>query len=98
MLACSSTGEKSGHDKVEALTAAQLEVRENLKTPSTAEFPWVKAEDVVEQIDDNTFFVKGYVDSENSFGAMIRTYFTCTVDFSLENPDEYIVRDLKFYE
>lgn len=55
----------------------------------------MKAEDVVEQIDDNTFFVKGYVDSEDSFGAMVRTDFSCVVEF-LDN-NKYIVRDLKFY-
>jgi hypothetical protein len=98
-LACGGSGssvEKKGHSEVEAWTAAQLEVERNLKSPSSAKFPWVKSEDVVNKINDDTFKVKSYVDSENSFGAMVRTNFSCTVEFTGE--DTYIVKDLEFWK
>lgn len=49
-------------------------IKENLKSPSTAEF-----EESFEYICDegNIIKVKGYVDSQNSFGAMIRGKFVC---------------------
>jgi len=89
------TEKETGHSKVEAWTAAQLEVERNLKSPSTADYPW-SYDEYVDKIDDNTFIVRAYVDSENSFGAKVRTNFSCTVKFTGE--DTYIVKDLEFWE
>jgi len=85
---------KRGHDEVDAWTAAQLEVKKNLVAPSTAKFPW-GTKGYVTKIDDNTYKINAYVDSENSFGAMIRTNFSCTVIY-LGN-DKYKVEDLTFW-
>ena len=93
---CSGSEEvKEEFDEVDAWTAAQLEVEENLVSPSTAEFPW-GTKGYVTKIDDNTYKINAYVDSENSFGAMVRTHFSCTVRY-LGN-DKYIVEDLVFWE
>jgi len=95
-LTCTSTSEEEeeGHTtKVEAWAAAQLAVEENLKSPSTASFPW-SAEDHVTKVSDDVFEVEGCVDSENSFGAEIRTHFGCTIEFTGE--DTYTVKDLQF--
>lgn len=89
----SESSTKEGHSDVEAWIAAQLEVEANLKSPSTAKFP-LGTEEHVTKINDNTFKVNAYVDSENSFGAMIRTNFSCTVEFTGE--DTYLVKDLEF--
>ena len=86
---------ESGHSIIEAWTAAQIEVERNLKSPSTAKYPW-DAKEYVTKINDNDFKVRSYVDSENSFGATIRTNFSCTVEFTGE--DTYIVKDLQFWE
>lgn len=49
-------------------------IKNNLKAPNTAEF-----KENFEYIcnEENIVEVKGYVDSQNSFGATIRGYFTC---------------------
>ncbi|MCZ8330414.1 MAG: hypothetical protein O9282_03785 [Flavobacterium sp.] len=61
--------------KIEALSYSQVCVEQNLKSPSTAEFPY--ATDGVVQINDSVFVVNSYVDSQNGFGAMIRTKYRC---------------------
>ena len=91
----SNSTKETGHTNIEAWTAAQLEVERNLKSPSTAKFPW-SSEGYVTKIDNNTFDIQSYVDSENSFGAMIRTNFSCTVKFT--GQDTYIVQDLEFWQ
>ena len=50
-------------------------VREMLKSPSTADFPDTTA--TREQ--GGAFDVRGVVDSQNSFGATVRSTFGCTV-------------------
>jgi len=54
---------------------AQDFIKDNLKSPSTAEFPYYKSNDVmiVTMPDDkNTYAVKAWVDAKNSFGVPIR--------------------------
>lgn len=53
-------------------------VKDRLKSPSSAEFPNVLAKNV---IDENTFSLDSYVDSENGFGAMLRANFHCKVKY-----------------
>lgn len=56
-------------------------IKQNLKTPSIAQF-----EEEFDYIcnEENIIEVKGYVDSQNSFGAMIRGKFTCQY-FAIQN-------------
>lgn len=55
-----------------------------LKSPATASFG--EAEEwAYEQVDDNTVRVKSWVDSQNSFGALIRSYFTAIVSVHDDN-------------
>ncbi len=63
-----------------AVWCAQERVKKMLKAPSTAKFP-SRAESLVEQIDEQTYQVRSYVDAQNSFGAMLRTRYMCTVEF-----------------
>jgi len=84
-----------GHTNKEAWTSAQIAVENNLKSPSNTKYPW-GYDEYVTKINDDTFKVKAYVDSENSFGATVRTNFSCTVEFTGE--DTYIVKDLQFWE
>ena len=53
-------------------------VKELLKSPSTAEFPY-GSEQFVTQIDEDTFIINSYVDSQNSFGEMLRTKYVCQI-------------------
>lgn len=57
------------------------EVKQQLKSPSSAKFPFSYAdEDVMITKSGNTYTVKSWVDAENSFGAKIR----CNFDVKLE--------------
>jgi hypothetical protein len=51
-------------------------VTERLKAPSSAEFPGA---DLVEPLGGDQYQVTAAVDSQNGFGAMIRTGYVCTI-------------------
>lgn len=64
-----------------AYRAAMNIVAKNLKAPATAKFPGDWEESVsVEKAGICKFRVVGYVDSQNAFGAMIRTHYTLNVE------------------
>lgn len=65
------TSEK-GHS-VQAYTATKKKILSSLKSPSTANF----STHLTEAKGNNEYWVAGYVDSQNSFGAMIRTTYGC---------------------
>lgn len=55
-------------------------VKSQLKSPSSAKFPFSYAdEDVSIMKSGNTYTVKAWVDAENSFGAKLRSDFTVTI-------------------
>jgi hypothetical protein len=51
-------------------------VRDYLKTPSKAEFSGIAETKIVAQ-GNGKYAVIGWVDSQNSFGAMMRTNYVC---------------------
>lgn len=53
-------------------------VRERLKSPSTAKFP-TSDESTVQPISGGDYEVTSYVDSQNAFGATLRSNYTCVV-------------------
>lgn len=80
---------------------AQTAVKEKLKSPSSAKFPW--------GFDDYTFkdygsskdhfgytryLVTGYVDSQNSYGAQIRTKWAVEMDYNKSSETYYVIRVL----
>lgn len=65
-------------DIIAAYTMAQEFVKDRLKSPGSAEFPW-HANSYVTALGNNRFRVKAYVDSQNVFGALIRTNFDLTL-------------------
>lgn len=78
------------------ITVTQQIVESKLKAPATADFPWGFDEYKIEEVESDRaaegftrYNVVGYVDSENSFGANIRSKYT--VIFDLNDDD-------KFYE
>ncbi len=57
---------------------SQSFLKDRLKAPSTASFPWYSDSSVtVTHEGAGVFTVRAYVDSRNSFGAMLRTRYTC---------------------
>jgi len=82
-----STGLDSIHIEVAAKFRAEKAVKLILKAPSTAEFQeetkrcWI--------MPDSTIIVKGDVDAQNSFGAMIRNSYFVKFKWSINpNKDE----------
>ena len=67
--------------KVDAWVMAQQFVEENLKAPGTAKWGWQIPDDVVTQTGPKTFRVNAWVDSQNTFGAVIRTKFVCELEY-----------------
>ena len=67
----------------------QQNILDQLKAPSTATFcDYADCEFVV--YDDGSIVVKGWVDAQNSYGAMLRTHFRSTVTYDAQgNADIY---------
>ncbi len=81
----SSTSTKAP-DKIDAWVMAQQFVEDRLKSPSTADFgsafgDYQDPEKVVTDLGGDKFSVRAWVDSQNSFGATIRTHFVCEVEY-----------------
>jgi hypothetical protein len=69
---------------VEAWVVSQEFVKRTLKSPSTADFGGVfhdpqSAEECCKKRNDDTWRCSGWVDSQNGFGATVRTRFSVTV-------------------
>jgi|GEM_PF-6058630 len=64
--------------KFGAYVYARAYIEVNLKAPSTAKFLDYNPK-LVDMFDDSTFHVDGYVDSQNSFGAMLRMRYDATI-------------------
>ena len=76
----SDSSEEKDYDDYawDAKICAMQIVEQNLKAPSTADFPAPSLMSASNPYGD-TWVIEGYVDAENSFGAMIRENFTVTL-------------------
>lgn len=81
------------HNIIEAYAIAATLIQKQLKAPSTAEFAY-NIDDVVQK-NDSTFFIKSYVDSENSFGAKIRADYVCTITYTSDDVAHLDIIDFK---
>jgi hypothetical protein len=88
LISCS----EKENDKLDAMGAAQSYVEKQLKSPSTAKFSNMKSTLQYE----NVFAVEGSVDSQNSFGAMIRNDFSCIIEFTGPFSNKYYVKNFEF--
>ena len=67
-------------DKYEAWYYAQKFTEKKLATPKSADFPSYHTDGVkVENIGDDKFSVRGYVDAQNAFGAVVRSRFEAKI-------------------
>ncbi len=64
--------------KVETQILCQQLVKGELKSPSTADFPWTAQ---TYRKGKNRWVINSYVDSQNGFGATIRTNYFCDVSY-----------------
>lgn len=77
-LSIKSPSANPNGDTIGAFAISQQFVKDRLKAPSTAEFPWYSSESVT-PLGEERYRVQSYVDSQNSFGAMIRTKYVAIV-------------------
>lgn len=69
------------NDNTMAFVMAKDFVEKSLKAPSTASFPWTTLDSEITNIGDCTYTVRSYVDSENSFGAKVRTSYFAKIKY-----------------
>lgn len=62
----------TGHSDIEVCVEAEFLLKQFLKSPSTADFPTCSSM-IIERLSEEQFKVSSYVDSQNGFGAMIRS-------------------------
>ena len=74
-----STNSKVEDHTWEACRQSQDFVKKVLVAPATAEFPSCN-EVTKKRLEGNTYQVVGWVDSQNKFGAMLRTNYICTME------------------
>lgn len=79
----------------EIWVAAQGFARDRLKAPRTAKFPYSMDISITDNGNGN-YTVNGYVDSENSFGAMLRTDFECKMFYNTSDESFYLT-GFEFY-
>ncbi|EKE79448.1 hypothetical protein A10D4_12809 [Idiomarina xiamenensis 10-D-4] len=73
-------------DKSMAYVMGQHFIEKRLKAPSTADFPWMSSDGVYVSVMGNCeFHVRGFVDAQNGFGAMIRTNYSLTLRYSKQS-------------
>jgi hypothetical protein len=80
---------------VDAYFHSQFYVEQQLKAPSTAVFPAYQFVDIVD-LGANRAQVTAYVDSENSFGAMLRRYYVAVLVW--QTGSDWNLESLKFFD
>lgn len=64
----------------EAAWMATNFVKDRLKAPATANFPSTYSDDIcIESLGQERYLVRGWVDSQNTFGANVRTRWVCVL-------------------
>ena len=71
-------------DEMDAYVETQLYIKDQLKSPATAEFGGSESENLT-RLSDSSFSIQGYVDSQNSFGGLMRADYACVVTYT---PDD----------
>lgn len=64
--------------KQDAVVQSHLCIEKLLKSPGSAKFPY-QPDETIDQLNDSTFIVLSYVDSQNDLGVLKRTYYRCKV-------------------
>lgn len=85
------TPNKTSADERDAKICAVKAVEDNLKSPSTAKF-CSYSEMTAENLGGNQWRIEGYVDAQNSFGAMIRENWIVTLTLTGEGFTDYSVQ------
>jgi len=97
----SPKGSSAGPHELDAWVMVQQFVKDQLRSPSTADFGSVfgdyqKPDDCVTKTGENTFQVRGWVDAQNAFGPTSRNNFSCELEYV--GNDRWQCRNLGLYE
>ncbi len=80
-LSDSTDREKTPDDyKIGALVACKSSIVRQLVSPASADHPFVHSDELTTHLGDDRYRVRSYVDSQNKFGAMLRTQYDCVVE------------------
>lgn len=81
------------------VASAEEAVLEQLKSPSSAKFPWGFDQYTFKDYGSSSdhwgytrYLVTGYVDSQNSYGAQIRTKWAVEMDYNKSSETYYVIR------
>lgn len=85
-----SGSNKSNDSETDAKICAKKAVEDRLKAPSTADFCSYSEMDAT-YLGDDRWKITGYVDAENSFGAMVRQNWTVTLTLTASGFTDYDV-------
>jgi hypothetical protein len=77
-----------------AWTVCKENVENQLKSPSSADFPAYSSSDIQTQVSGNVVGIVAWVGAENSFGASIRTPFTCSANYDPASDSYTVLADL----
>lgn len=87
--------------RVKLMSYAEDAVKEKLKSPSSAKFPWSPDDYTFKDYGSSNdhpgyirYLVNGYVDAQNSFGAETRTKWAVEIDYSKSSDAYYVIRVL----
>jgi len=64
----------------DAFYMSQVFVKEILKSPGSAEFPFID-EAKIWSFQDSTFVIKSYVDAQNAYGALLRSKYYARIKY-----------------
>jgi hypothetical protein len=79
-----------------AVVQCQNHVKNRLRSPSTADFPFLEHE--VNSLGKETYRVRSYVDAQNALGATIRNNWVCTISYGGgedADPSSWVLVDLQ---
>lgn len=85
LLLADFTSEPGTSQDIAAYGEAEKYVKNLLKLPHTADFPFLQSMEAVEALGNHRYRVRSYVDSQNVFGATIRTQFSCLLRYRPES-------------
>ena len=79
---------KSKDDAIGAWIAATDYIQTKLLSPGSAKFPMLPPDGAVETLSDNRWRIHSYVDSQNTFGALLRSNWS--VEVTHPDPDHWV--------
>lgn len=91
-VACGG-GSASQNDRFNACVMARSYMTQRLKSPATAQFQSCSSANIAKESDGVTWLIVSQVDSQNSFGATVRTTFSMRIRY--KGGDKWELLDLE---